>query len=392
VRRRASTPVARAVTGSITVGRARTGLATTPASRSRVALLLALALVLALFAPLSASEAAPAEAANRDRAVTVMSRNLYLGASLGPLTSGGDVLAAVRTVWQQVQDTDYPQRAQALADEIVEHQPLLVGLQEVTTYRTGPLLDPAPATDVEMDFLEILLDALAARGHPYRAIASVENFDGELPHVGATMAEMFDLRLTDRDVIIVPAGARTSELKVLSTDAGHFDAMLPLPIGGQEMPIVRGWVSADVKHRGQTIRFVNTHPEAFHPGVNAAQIGQLLSEPLATHLPVVLVGDLNATPGSASMAPVWAAGFEDAAVTAPGGDAGPTCCFSADVLGGSLTSRIDYVLYRGAFTPLSQQRVGHLTTDRTPDGLYPSDHAGVVAELVLPGVPGRTSR
>jgi hypothetical protein len=352
--------------------------------------LLASVIALLLVLPAGAVSAAPGSS-NRDREVTVMSRNLYLGASLTPLIVSTDPLAGVRQVWAQVQATDYPLRAEALADEIVTEQPLLVGLQEVTTYRKGALLDRAPAEEVVLDFLQILLDELAARGASYRVVASVENFDGELPHLGGTAATNFDLRLTDRDVIIARSDVPASQLKVLGTDSGNFDAALALPIAGEPTPIVRGWVSADVKHRGQTFRFVNTHPEAFDDGVNAAQIAEILTGPLATNLPVVLVGDLNATPTSASMAPLFAAGFVDTAVSAASNDPGPTCCFVATVTGGTLSSRIDYVLYRGRFEAVAQRRVGHLPEDRI-SGLYPSDHAGVVADLVLtPGMsaPGR---
>jgi hypothetical protein len=360
-----------------------------PVRRQLVAALVALLMVV----PAATVNAAPGTS-NRDREVTVMSRNLYLGASLGPLISATDLpttLAAVRAVWAQVQATNYPLRAKALADEIVEEGPLLVGLQEVTTYRRGPFNDPAPAEEVVLDFLQILLDELAARGVPYRVIESVENFNGELPHVGGTPASTFDLRLTDRDVIIARGDARTSELQVLGTDSGIFDAALTLPIGGVPTPIVRGWVSADVKHRGQTFRFVNTHPEAFSPVINAAQIAELLGGPLATTLPTVLVGDLNATPTSASMAPIFAAGFADTALTAATRDAGPTCCFNDTVTGGTLTSRIDYVLYRGRFEAVAQRRVGGLLGDRI-EGSCPPDHAGVVADLVLPpglSAPGK---
>jgi hypothetical protein len=84
------------------------------------------------------------------------------------------------------------------------------------------------------------------------------------------------------------------------------------------------------------------------------------------------------------MAPLFAAGFLDTAVTATANDPGPTCCYNADVTGGTLTSRIDYVLYRGAFEAVSQIRVGADAADMTAGGLFPSDHAGVVADLVLP--------
>jgi hypothetical protein len=378
--------------------RTRTGASGGP---PRLRRLLTLTLALLLVLPAAAGSATPRDdrpgASNRDREVTVMSRNLYLGATLSPLLDiaaqdpplqspelQGAIVGAVRAVWGQVQDTDFPRRAEALADEIVAADALLVGLQEVTTYRKGPL--PAgPADEVILDFLDVLLDALAARGAPYRVLVSVDNFDGALPYVPADPEEeAFLLRLTDRDVIIARADVPTSQLKVLGTASGNFAAFVPLRLGEVLLPVTRGWVSADVKHRGQTFRFVNTHPEAFSELVNFLQVRELVAGPLATSLPVVLVGDLNATPDSDAMGLVFGAGFLDAA-DAPGGDLGDTCCFDADVRGGTLDQRIDYVLYRGRFEVTGHERVG-LEPDE-PDGLYPSDHAGVVADLVLsPGL------
>jgi hypothetical protein len=363
-----------------------------PRLRRLLTLTLALLLVLPAAAGSAASHGDRLDASNRDREVTVMSRNLYLGATLSPLLAlavprdpplspqelQAAILGAVQEIWDQVQDTSFEDRAEALADEIVAADALLVGLQEVTTYRAGPL--PAgPAEEVVLDFLDVLLDALAARGAHYRVLVSVENFDGQLPYV--TQDEAFLLRLTDRDVIIARADVPTSQLAVLGTDSGNFTAFVPLTLGAQVLPVTRGWVSADVRHRGQTFRFVNTHPEAFSPAINFLQVSELVEGPLATSLPVMLVGDLNAEPGSAAMQLVFGAGFLDAA-DAPGGDLGDTCCFDADLRSGELDERIDYVLHRGGFQVTGHERVG--LEPVVPGGLYPSDHAGVVADLVLP--------
>jgi hypothetical protein len=373
-------------------GRTRAGASGGP---PRLRRLLTLTLALLLVLPAAVGTAAPRDdrssASNRDRELTVMSRNLYLGATLTPLLAlaanppedpeelGGAIVAAVATVWEQVLDTDFPRRAEALADEIVAADALLVGLQEVTTYRRAALGSTEPAEEVILDFLDVLLAELAARGAPYRVLVSVENFDGQLPYVGEDDA--FTLRLTDRDVIIARADVPTSQLKVLGTASGNFEYYVPLNLGGQELPVTRGWVSADVRHRGQTFRFVNTHPEAFDAGINFLQVSELVAGPLATSLPVVLVGDLNASPPSPSMQLVFGAGFLDAA-DAPVGDPGPTCCFAPDLRSGTLVSRIDYVLYRGSFEVTAHERVGLdpvVTGER-----YPSDHAGVVADFVLP--------
>jgi hypothetical protein len=42
------------------------------------------------------------------------------------------------------------------------------------------------------------------------------------------------------------------------------------------------------------------------------------------------------------------------------------------------------VLTRGGFDTVDADVVGEESTDRTPSGLWPSDHAGVVATLALP--------
>jgi hypothetical protein len=49
-----------------------------------------------------------------------------------------------------------------------------------------------------------------------------------------------------------------------------------------------------------------------------------------------------------------------------------------------LDVRVDLVLVRGGLGIGSAVRVGEDPDDRTPSGLWPSDHAGVVAGLTLP--------
>ena len=65
----------------------------------------------------------PGQAAN-PREVTVMSENLYVGADLAPAMGAvmtGDpeaIIAGVTAFWQQVQATNFPERAAAIADQI----------------------------------------------------------------------------------------------------------------------------------------------------------------------------------------------------------------------------------------------------------------------------------
>ena len=147
----------------------------------------------------------------------------------------------------------------------------------------------------------------------------------------------------------------------------------------------------DVKIRGKSFRLISTHldngcpmPDPF--AVQEAQAAELLSGPAATKLPVVLVGDFN-SPGDGSGATynsIIAAGFDDAAVEAGIGSLA-TCCQAADLLnsGSTLTQRIDFVLFRGAFSVHGAVTIGDSQADRTPSGLWPSDHAGLAATLEL---------
>src|SRR5262245_47583764 len=96
--------------------------------------------------------------------VPVMSQNLYLGPDLEPVVaalSTGEpnlFIPAISQAWATVRANDFFQRAEALADEIAEARPYLVGLQEAVVWRTGPA-DPQQAADfVEYDYIDILMD------------------------------------------------------------------------------------------------------------------------------------------------------------------------------------------------------------------------------------------
>ena len=57
-----------------------------------------------------------------------------------------------------------------------------------------------------------------------------------------------------------------------------------------------------------------------------------------------------------------------------------------------LQDRIDFVMYRGPFTTLSAETVGDNPAQKTQSGLWPSDHAGVIARLRLPEPEIQASR
>lgn len=369
--------------------------------RTRRAASLLVALVVAT---LVASAGGPAAAGgkkkgHRVRDLTVMTQNLYLGTDIGPILTAAQTAPATLPVvagqaWAQVQATDFPERAEAIADQIEASMPHLVGLQEVSLWRTGPFetTEPfTPAEDVAYDFLQILLDALEDRGLAYQEVVSIENFDGELPAFVPPAGPALDVRLTDRDVILARTDLPAARMKLANAQADNFAAFLPIATPFGDLELLRGWTSVDVKVRGKWVRLVNTHLEvqSFEP-IQVLQAQELLAGPAATTLPAMVIGDLNSAgppgPGdTATYGLMTGAGFSDAWIDTHPGEDGFTCCQDADLMNAasSLDQRIDHVLHRGGFTATMADLVGEDEADMTPSGLWPSDHAGVVARVVM---------
>ena len=90
----------------------------------------------------------------------------------------------------------------------------------------------------------------------------------------------------------------------------------------------------------------------------------------------------SATPTYANLI---SAGYTDVWPLVTIGDPGFSAGISADLLGpvSALKSRIDLVLFRGAISAVRASLVGNKESDRTPSGLLPSDHAGLVATVRL---------
>ena len=155
---------------------------------------------------------------------------------------------------------------------------------------------------------------------------------------------------------------------------------LPSPTGGAPLQasIARGWVSAELRAGGETIRLFVTHLEAFSADVAAQQASDLVGMARATGEPTIVLGDMNLPPGSAGYETFVAAGtgLRDAWDVVNPADPGLTCCWNPDLRGGAYATRIDLVFATDAVRPTSAVKVDD--TERTPGGLAPSDHAGVV--------------
>lgn len=343
---------------------------------------------------------------DRSGRIEVMTRNLYVGADIFRVfdaTSPDEVPLLVTDVLQTVFATDFPSRAEALADEIARYRPHLIGLQEAELLRVqspGDFLigNPQPAETVLFDYLDILLADLAARGLDYRAVAVVENADVEVPFVAGVVGgvpQLDDVRVTDRDVILARGDVATADAL-----AANYSAALPVDLGFLSFDYLRGYTAVDATVHGRTVRFVNTHLEttAFTPLIQAAQAQELLALVADETVPVIVVGDFNSAPEDpfpSAYAQLAAAGFVDTWLRRLGRpESGLTCCFSEtlDDPAAELTQRIDLVWarpgvgrppFRDGVGPVRATVVGDALRDRTDGGLWPSDHAGVVSAMVL---------
>ena len=343
-------------------------------------------LAVAVALGVAAAPAGPAAAAGHPRPVTVMSYNLFLGADLQPLfgATPETVAGLAQGVWDHVERVDFRLRAQAIARLVADADPDVVGLQEVALWERGTTPETlAPA----YDFQQILLDALAARGEHYRAVSTSRNFAS--PPV--PLARGGVARFTDRDVVLVRRGVTAR-----NADDGRYLARVPVPsplFAG--LSIVRGWASVDVSVRGQRLRVVDTHLEAYSATVRTLQATELAARFAFSRLPLVVVGDLNSRPDDATGAYgvlTRALGLRDAWTAVHGPDGGFTSGQTDDLNlpESRLDHRIDYVLFRGV-RAVGAEVVGEEQADRTPPapgapyGLWPSDHAGVVAALTRRG-------
>jgi endonuclease/exonuclease/phosphatase family metal-dependent hydrolase len=356
-------------------------------------------LVLSLLTFSAVLAAAPAQAATPT--MKVMSRNLCFGADLSPAaqaTNLNELMTTDASIFTAVHATDFPARAKVLAREIKDADPDLLGVQELALWRQGPVgvLDgPAtPSTEVVYDFLASLQSELAAIGAPYSVVRVRQGADIEIP-AGAPYNR--DIRLTLRAGILAKASPPAEEFKVQSTNSATFSNNLTLTTVAGPVRFGSGWESANVTVHRHTFRFVNTHLEPISNFYRTAQSQELLAGPLNTSGPVVLVGDLNSDPDdpvfNESGSPfnqtnpydkLTGAGLADAWVQANGEAAGPTCCYAANLLDPTpmLTRRIDHVLTKANVGRATRDRVvGTDADNKTPSGLWPSDHAGVVATL-----------
>ena len=220
-----------------------------------------------------------------------------------------------------------------------------------------------------------------ARGLGYRRVATVEIGDVELPSAaGITVG------LTNRHAILARGGRGPANVQTGASPARcRSDPQGSFGLG-------RGWAAVDAGTADRTLRFITTHLEVGSPAAGAqvqlAQVDELLDGP---------AGPRSRSSWPATSTRARPPGVRRASrgrlrrrldAHQPGRRPGFTCCHArvARQPGGRLRTRIDLIFTRGDIGRPSAFVVG----DRPGDfrgGLWPSDHAGVVARLAVPYIP-----
>jgi hypothetical protein len=327
--------------------------------------------------------------------VRVMTRNLFIGADLAPVLAAqtpAQFIAAAQMTLAEIAASDFPSRAELLAQEIASKRPHLVGLQEVSKITVNGTTGVAPFRD----YLEDVLNALAAHGADYRAVGVVNNLDVTVPIPGIGL-----VRTLDRDVVIaradVPAGPITVPGCRPSADGCNYLTFVSVPTPfGTTLAIERGFVVVDAVAEGQPVRFVNTHLEipelpVIVQSLQAAElIARVSALPLVPDSAVMVVGDINSGPtdtpvvvGGMTAVPPYmqlAAVLADVWDVRQGNPPGFTCCTA------SLSSpefdafkRVD-VIFAGGL-PFTARAMNVGADDKTATGLWASDHLGVLGRV-----------
>ena len=396
------------------------------------------ALLLLIQIPISASANSPT--------MTVMSRNIYLGADVGTaMKLLPDFPAAAQFMWDQVKHNDFRKRAPKLAAELASAKPDLVGIQEATVWYCKKDLWSSRVT--VFDYLQLLTDATKSTGVGYSVAKArgVEAFNpgysiSAIPYLTkVTDPELFPSIFKEKtaycgftigDAILV-RDDRASDIR----QVGNTEYEASYSIVPTLMTIYRGYTWVDIKESDGVVRVVSTHLESIFdkdktPN-SVLQAQQLVTDLKSVRMPLVVLGDFNAdyrdprassapnpgeqpvvgkacpTPGERSCNAYWI--MLDSGFTNLSPDAEDPKNFSwgaTDLLNGpdpkrdtvartfgnenGFTDRLDYVFGRNGVTTQSSRIIGNTWPsgesiwDCGTQRCFATDHAGVVATFSIP--------
>lgn len=381
--------------------------------------------------------------ADSDSDFTVMTRNMYLGADVGPaMELLPNFSAAAEFMWKQVHQTNFNKRSVGLAREIISAQPDVVAIQEATVWVCTPHLWSKKTT--VYDFTAQLISALKEQGANYKVAsaggkAAFNTGFSINPIAQVTMVhdpETFQPLFGTDDAA---CGFRIADALLVKSDlevvqAGTAEYVKSYTIIPTLMTVYRGYAWADVKIQGTTIRFIGTHLESLFDAneipVAKLQADQLIADTASSKMPLVVMGDFNSDPRDPRPAGAPNPGEQptenekcEPQVTQPTSaialaacnaywtmvdagfmDSGPnpldpqnfTWGYDALLQGAAtgrpagMTDRLDYVFTKGIRQPISASVFGN----RYPEGVgiwdcgenkcAASDHAGLTVTMHLP--------
>jgi endonuclease/exonuclease/phosphatase family metal-dependent hydrolase len=201
-----------------------------------------------------------------------------------------------------------------------------------------------------------------------------------------TAAPLPGISLDDYDAMLVDADRVT----IVSASGQNYAANVGVVAPGIDLK--SGWVMAQVTIGGVPYAFASTHLASGNaPGLaelRALQAGELAAA-LPSGTPAIVMGDLNDHAGSPMYRTLTGAGFTDTWSALRPGVTGNTCCEVADLSNNlpALVERIDFVFARGSGVQGRINLVGEVPADRVTGAagaVWPSDHAGVMLNLLLP--------
>lgn len=377
---------------------------------------------------------APSSTAHADAPqITVMTRNLYLGADVGvAMDLIPNLPAAAQFMWDQVKVTDFNKRAPRLAAEVIAASPDVIGIQEATIWFCKKNLW---SKRVEVfNFTEQFLKATKAQGKEYvlatksgKTALNTGYSISAIPYITMvndpeTFQPLFGQDKAACGFEIADALAIRADLSDKVLAVGNSEYETTYTIVPTIMTIYRGYTWADIQIGKTPVRFVATHLESLwdeNEVPNAAkQAQQLIADLKNTKNPIVIMGDFNSDPRDPRIKDDPNAGGQPtASESCPGGtsvcnayllmreagfnDVGPnaldpinnTWGMNALLTGpdpdrlkysqqignfAGYSDRLDYIFVRNGAVPIASQLIGAL-----PPNNLNSDHAGIVSLLSI---------
>ena len=195
--------------------------------------------------------------------------------------------------------------------------------------------------------------------------------------------------LNDYNVVLARTDLPSWIFRWSNPQSGQFLNELVLPTPAGPVPYPRAWVSVDAEFFGHSFLYIDTHLESFDATIRELQGDELRAGPANSPLPVIIAMDSNAQAFPLPQDPTYtdfiSAGYNDVWSEIFPKRAGLTCCQAESDNNpvSQLYQRIDLVLTQGKVAPWGVALIGADQRSRLPDGLWPSDHAAVVAGVTV---------